>query len=115
MVRPVSVRCGSARALGGSGGNGVTLHPGRGGGAGHARTRAIRRPSPPPSTWPLSAQGRGLRAGRSRGRRWRGPGEPTGSRESLAEQAYLFQMLSIALSPVALRGQGVETSRMCGS
>ena len=29
MVRPVSVRCGSARALGGSGGNGVTLHPGR--------------------------------------------------------------------------------------
>lgn len=44
MVRPVSVQYASARALGGSGGNGVTLHPGRAGGAGHARAPPVAPP-----------------------------------------------------------------------
>lgn len=44
MVRPVCVHCASARALGGSGGNGVTLHPGRAGGAGHARAPSVAPP-----------------------------------------------------------------------
>lgn len=44
MVQPVSVHCTSARALGGSGDNGVTLHPGSAGGAGHARAPAMVPP-----------------------------------------------------------------------
>lgn len=46
MVQPVSVQCVSARALGGSGGNGVTLHPGRAGEAGHARAPSVAPPRP---------------------------------------------------------------------
>jgi hypothetical protein len=64
--RRSSVQSASATALGSSGGNGVTLHPGSG--RGGARTTHGPSPRPPdrptPPTWLLSAEGRGAPAAR---------------------------------------------------